>query len=137
MPGLNYQSIPVVCSQLPLQVSQTGGFPYQRNRYSPRLVLIVSDLRRSGLLLISFLTDFSYFPLFLVSGGTTSDFLNLCYILSCGIGRLCCWLKGVPNPGPVQGIVVPAVTLDRYGCIPRITATLHNVLIVSFLLGSS
>ena len=56
---------------------------------------------------------------------------------SYSIGRLCCWLEGVPNPGPVQGIVVPAVTLDRYWCIPRITATLHNVLIVSFLLGSS
>ena len=49
-PGLNFQSIPVVCIQVPLQVSQTGGFPYQRDRYSPRLVLIIGDLRRSGLL---------------------------------------------------------------------------------------
>nr|XP_022309198.1 uncharacterized protein LOC111114936 [Crassostrea virginica] len=45
-----------------------------------------------------------------------------------GVGRLCCWLEGVPIPGPVQGIVVPAVTLHRCWCIPRITATLHNVL---------
>ena len=29
--------------------SQTGGFPYLRDRYSPCLVLIIGDLRRRGL----------------------------------------------------------------------------------------
>ena len=31
-------------------------------------------------------------------------------------------------PGTSTGVVVPAVNLDRYCCIPRITAPLHNVL---------
>ena len=35
----------------------------------------------------------------------------LCYIFRDGLGGLCCWLEGVPI---VQGIVVPAVTLERY-----------------------
>ena len=30
------------------------------------------------------------------------------------LGRLCYQLVGVPTPGLVQEIVVPAVTLDRY-----------------------
>ena len=57
--------------------------------------------------------------------------LFLGYVFRDGVGRLCCWLEGVPIPGPVQGIVVPVVTLHRYWCIPGITATLHNVLQVS------
>ena len=68
-----------------------------------------------------------------VSGGTANDVFILGYVFRDGVGRLGCWLEGVPIPGPVQGIVVPAVTLDRYCRIPQITAPLHNVLQVSSL----
>ena len=35
------------------------------------------------------------------------------YVFRDGVGRLCCWLEGVPILGPVQEIVVPAIALHR------------------------